>query len=124
MRKFILALIVSLSLFAFALNAGAWSDRYMQQTATKTADAACMSVAGYFYGVMVITDGTNSVAVDIYDNTSGSGTKLIPTWTVTTSAASRAATLSMEPPIACNTGIYVDITTAGTVSYIVYYREQ
>ena len=89
----------------------------------KTADAAIMAKAGYFCGIMVITDGTNSVTIDIYDNaTAASGTEIIPLWTVTTSASNRSAALEFTNGIFVNSGIYVDITTSGAVTYVVYSR--
>ncbi|MCK5019384.1 MAG: hypothetical protein KAS32_20165 [Candidatus Peribacteraceae bacterium] len=96
----------------------------MEPSANKTADALIATGEYYLYGIMVITDGTNSVTVDTYDNTSGSGTKLHPQWVVTTGANERAKTLSFDPPVFAGTGIYVDITTAGTVNYMTYTRQK
>lgn len=89
----------------------------------QTADATILTGGGYFHGIAVVTDGTNSVTVNVYDNTAGSGTKLIPDWVVTSSSANRAQTYSVYPPIRVTTGIYVDITTAGSVKYMVYYEK-
>ena len=85
-------------------------------------DAACVAAACHFYGIAVITDGTYAVTVDIYDNASAaSGTKLIPTWVIPTSATNLAAGYDAPVPIRCKNGIYVDVTCTGDVKYIVYY---
>jgi len=96
-----------------------------ERSETKTADALIDTGQGVITGMMVVTDGTNDVTVDIYNNTSATGTKLIPTWTVTTSTSNRYATISFgENGEDYSTGLYVDITCLGTVSYMVYYDEK
>ena len=89
----------------------------------QSASAAIKASAGYFYGIAVITDATNAVTVDIYDNASAaSGTKLIPTWVITTSSTDRCQSYDAPAPIRVRNGIYVNITCDGTVKYIVYYE--
>lgn len=88
----------------------------------KTADALIKSGPGNFDGIVVVTDGTNAVTLDIYDNTAASGKKLIPTTVITTSAADRVRSIGFTNPVKFNTGIYVDITCAGTVKYIVTWK--
>ena len=109
-----------------ALASVAWGlVDYSTQSATKTADAAISTVPGYFHGITVTTDATNACTIDIYDNASAaSGDKLIPTWVVPTSATNRAQTYSVSPPVRYLKGIYVDITCAGTCSYMVYYSNR
>uniref|UniRef100_A0A6M3LP37 Uncharacterized protein n=1 Tax=viral metagenome TaxID=1070528 RepID=A0A6M3LP37_9ZZZZ len=105
-----------------SVHAGPGNFSY--SSAEKTASAAIATSSGYLHGIVVITDGTNSVTVDIYDNASAaSGTKLIPQWVVTTSSSNRAQSYSIEPPIKFSNGIYVAVTTSGTVTYMVYYFE-
>ena len=91
---------------------------------TKTADAAITTSGGLFHGITVVTDATNAVTLNIYDNaTAASGRKLIPTDTViTTSAADRVQTYSVYPPVEYYSGVYVDITCSGTVAYMVYFE--
>jgi len=91
------------------------------RSVTKTADALIDTGKGLITGIMVITDGSNSATIAIYDNTSGSGTKLIPDWIVTTSSSNRAATLTFKPGESYANGLYVDVTCSGDVSYMVYY---
>ena len=89
-----------------------------------SADALVFTGEGYFYGIMVATDGTNNCTISIYDNTSASGTELIPTWVAVTNSANRAQYFSLPTPVRFGTGIYVDITCAGTAGYTVYYRKK
>jgi len=98
--------------------------KFCRSSTSQTASAAIATSPGYLHGIVVITDGTNSVTVDIYDNASAaSGTKLIPQWIVTTSSSNRAQSYSIDPPIKFSNGIYVVVTTSGTVTYMVYYFE-
>jgi hypothetical protein len=99
---------------------------YARYTAIYTTDQAGLKTTpGYFFGITVMTDGTNSCTVVTYDNTANSGTnKLHPDWVVTTSATDRAKTYSPPYPLAYNTGISVDITTSGTCSYQILYQDK
>lgn len=78
---------------------------------------------GVFYGISVSTDGTNAVTVDVYDSLEGTATKkLIPTWTVTTSATDRAQKWPEFPGVRYYVGIFVIVSTSGTVKYTVKYK--
>ena len=94
---------------------------YVIQSAEKSADASIYDGPCLFYGLVIATDGTNDVTIDVYDNTAASGTKLLPTIVIPTSADIRYETIWFGKPVWCKTGIYVDITTAGTVAYMAYY---
>ena len=87
----------------------------------KTADATILTGGGYFKQIVVMPDGSNDVTVSVYDNTASSGTKLLPTLTFAGDGGPQAS-----PPIwvRVDTGIRVDITTAGTVAYTVLYRSR
>ena len=123
-RLFKTFLMVALAVMLSTTVAYSFTPDYVLPTATKTASAACVTVPGYLYGIMIITDGTNAVTVDIYDNASAaSGTKLIPSWIITTSATNRMQTLTLPNPVAADNGIYVNTSTSGTVAYMIYYRK-
>jgi hypothetical protein len=120
---------IAISIVVFAILAGVAfcfePPAFMQQTATKTADAACATKAGYLFGVVVVTDGINGPSLDIYDNASGaSGNKLVPTLVL--AATPRVQTLSLDPPVAYSAGVYVDVTVGGggSIAYMVYYRNR
>jgi hypothetical protein len=108
-----LALITIASLAYASLN---------MKSVGNTTDAAIVSGEGNLKGLIIHTDGTNSVTFSVYDNTSASGSKLFSTFTVTTSSANRATSLSFDDrECPFYKGIYVDVTTAGNVTYDVYY---
>lgn len=124
MKKLILILVIVLSLVG-VIWAYTPSD-FARYTAIQTADKeALLAAPGYFFGITVMTDGTNACTVVTYDNTTNAGTnKLHPDWVVTTSATDRAKTYSPPYPLLYNTGISVDITCAGTCSFQVLYQDK
>jgi len=77
----------------------------------KTASGIHVTGPAGFAGLIVKTDGTNNVTLNVFDNTAASGTRLIPEDTVVLGAA-RLWTLCFDPPIRCTEGVYV----AGTVA--------
>lgn len=120
MKKLIIGLVVLLIGVAGISPA---SDQ-CRATAEKTASAAIVTGAGSLCGVMIATDGTNAVTLNIYDNTAASGTKLIPTRVIPTSATSRGWSLSFIPAIPFKTGLYISVATDGSVSYVPYVSPQ
>lgn len=119
MKRILIALALGLLLSLSAFGADL-------KSVGKTDDAAITSGPGYLKGIVVHTDGTNAVTVAVYDNASAaSGSKLISTVTVTTSASNRVSTISFEGhECAYSNGIYVDVTTSGTVTYDVYFESK
>ena len=121
MKKVLLTLFVAIFLIvgiAFA------TVEWCEQSTERTASAAISTTSGVFHGILLVTDATNAVILSIYDNVSAaSGTELIPTTTVTTSATNRITGISIEPPVRYDNGIYVSVSVAGggTVTYMVYY---
>ncbi|MDD5353509.1 MAG: hypothetical protein PHS93_10135 [Candidatus Omnitrophica bacterium] len=89
-----------------------------------TDDALITTGGGYFKGIVVHTDGTNAVTVSIYDNTAASGTKIISTITIPTSAVNRIFALGFnDNEIPFIKGMYVDVTTSGTVTYDITFKK-
>jgi len=107
-----LMMLMPLMAFAETLNS----------SGEKTADALIKLGHGYLAGIMLVTDGTNAVTVSVYDGATATGTKLIPDWVVTTSSTDRAQYLQLPGAVQFGTGCFVDITTAGTVAFVVYYK--
>jgi len=123
MKRLLKYLIVFGLIFIAASSLSARSD-HVTQSAEIPSSAPVYTHEGLFHGVAVITDGTYAVTVSVYDNASAaSGTELIPTWTVTTSAADRAQCFSVWPPVKFYNGIYLELTCSGTVSAMVYYEK-
>lgn len=95
----------------------------MKSSGQQTADGVVMASDGRFFGITITPDGSNNVTVTVYDSASAaSGTKITPDIVV----AGNGGTQEWSPPIEpvdCIEGIYVDITTDGTVKYNVYYEE-
>ena len=118
-RFFILSLIA-----AAILTMGFVPKEYMGHSATKTADALIHTGPGYFYGFVCKLDGTNSVTFQLYDNTSGTGTRIGPDFVCTTSSANRMCVFGTgDLPIGFNTGLYVDITSSdASPDYTIFYR--
>ena len=77
-----------------------------------TASGLSLTGSGLFHGFMIKCDGTNDVTVNVYDNTEGSGTKLIPTDTVFDGTIKSNA-YNCAPPIIFDTGLYIKIAVAG-----------
>ena len=104
------------------LSTGAGQVLVSKITAPATASGAAVSGQSAFYGLIVKTDGSNNVTINVYDNTAASGTALIPTNTVI-AGSDRTWALSYNPAIKCSTGIYVAISVAGggTATYQVQY---
>jgi len=97
------------------------SGVYAKRTLELTADTLVKTGIGQLRGIFVITDGTNDVTVDIYDNTTTlAGKEMIPSWTI--NGADTYGVLSFDhAPEGFGTGLYIDVTTVGTVTFMVYY---
>jgi hypothetical protein len=77
-----------------------------------------------FGGIVIKTDGTNDITLNIYDNTTNSGKRLIPPNSVISGSA-KVWALGYDPPIKCSNGIYVEVSVAGggTCSFQVVYDQ-
>lgn len=84
--------------------------------AAVSADGIVVSGPAIFYGVKVLTAGTN---ITVYDNTAGSGTALLST-EATATAGAFLSPAGAGVGVLMNNGIYVDLTLG---TYIVYYAE-
>ena len=114
----LIILIVLIVLFLIPSLSFSNSPITVSTSGEQTADAAIMESPGVFYGVIVMPDGSHDVTVSIYDNASAaSGTKILPTLTFAGDGGAQA--FAAPYPIRCRNGIYVDITTAGTVAYVI-----
>ena len=116
----ILALVI-LTSPAWAFNPEEW----MGYSATKTADALIHTGTGWFYGFTCLTDGTNSVTFKIYDNTSGTGTRIGNDFICVSSSTNRTCVFGTGFAVPFNTGLYIDITSSdATPDYTIFYRGQ
>ena len=87
----------------------------------KTADGVIRASKGILTGVQIITDGTNDATLVLYDNASAAtGTAVFK---ITVTGTDDAIPINLpNNGVYCTNGIYADITTAGTMGYIVYFR--
>lgn len=107
--------------FVLLVVQGVMAVDRIEYSALQTGDALIISGRAEFHGITITGDGTNAVTVDIYNNIEKSGEKITPTLNFSQSATSKTQAYSVNPPVRCNTGIYVDITTSGTASYVIYF---
>ena len=117
--------LLILSLIAAAiLTMGFTPKEYMGNSATKTTDSLIHTGPGWFYGFVCKLDGTNNVTFQLYDNTSGTGTRIGPDFLCTTSSTNRMCVFGTgDLPIPFNTGLYVDITSSdSSPDYTIFYR--
>ena len=122
MKKLLLIIVIIMLLSPPVM--GRVIYEHVQTNGTMISDGQVMTGSGYLYGFAVVTDGTNAVTVEVYDGTDNTGVQIVPSWIVTTSPTDRIQTVSFDSPLAVDTGIYVDITTSGTVSYNGYFRRK
>lgn len=87
----------------------------------KSADAAISAIGAYLHGVMLISDGTNTASITIYDNaTAASGLVLAKISIAATTAAPTYVTFNN--PVSANKGIFADVSGTGA-NYIVYFSQ-
>ena len=87
---------------------------------------AIITGKGKLWGVMVTTDGTNAPTLSIFDSLTQAGSKMMPDPVFPAAAAvfSKFQMISLDCPIAFNTGLSVTLTLgAGTASYQLLYQE-
>lgn len=103
-----------------------WRGRSVDiaSSSIQTESKSITTGAGLFYGIVVRTDGTNDVTLNIYDSKSAIGTKLTPSNIVIDGVTYvQGWSFSTNPAITYTGGIYVDVSVAGggTCSYQVFY---
>ena len=112
-----------LGLIAIMLLCLCVGPSYADQSPELLGDALVFTGRVYLEGITVTTDETNAVTMDVYDNTSAAAPKVIQTLVFKTSATETVASVgfggSGKP---MRTGIYVDVTCAGVVKYMVHYK--
>ena len=107
MKKLLLGLLITILCYLPMTYAGPgdamnYSDSY-------TADQLVRTGACNLYGIWIITDGTNAVTVEVYDNTSATGSTVIPATIVLGTATNTAKPISFFPPRAYTLGHHSNI---------------
>jgi hypothetical protein len=96
---------------------------WVYSSGEKTAAALITTGPGELAGILVATDATNPVTLDIYDNTAASGKKLVPTTVIVTSATDRMRQIDFKTPVKFNIGLYVSpVVGGGGFKVVVYYK--
>ena len=128
MRKGFIAVLLVLALAATAyggllhFGGGKVPAQINQVSEVLTASGQAYLGKCAFRSVNVVTDGTNAVTLNVYDATSATGKKLIPTNTYI-AGTSRTWSWEYGTGIEVSTGVYVQISVAGggSCSVIVAY---
>jgi len=86
----------------------------------KTSSASVTTKGANIYGMLLGTDGVNDPAITVYDGIDNTGVEIIPTTTYDASALGLNG--FMGPfKIRAHSGIYIEITCAGTVEVITFW---
>ena len=104
------------------IASAATAAEMMTGSGAKSSSAVISTRPGILRQVIVSSASTDSITVNLYDNaTSASGTKLIPTWIIISPTTNNLQTLYVDSE-RYGTGLYADITSSGTFSYVVIYK--
>lgn len=87
-----------------------------------SADAAITAVGGYLHGVLLISDGTNTASIVIYDTPVANTGALVLAKLSIPATTVAPQYITFNNPISGNKGIYADVTGTGA-NYIVYYSQ-
>lgn len=82
-----------------------------------SADTLIFTGKNRINALTVLTDGTNAATVEIYDNTSATGTKRVVGKCVGTGLINH---IIFENPVLFENGIYVDITGTGATCIVFF----
>ena len=116
-KTWVLGLVISCLIGLSSMAFG--QPLYVAPSAEQTGDVSITTGEGYFHGILI--GCASGVTVDVYDNTAASGRKLMPTLYFPGSATNQSHSVDMgSAGVFYNKGIYVDVTTTGTLRYIVY----
>jgi hypothetical protein len=96
-------------------------SRQQARVTTISSSAIITSDRAVFMGMQLGTDGANDPVITIYDGTDNAGNEIVPTATYDASVLGLNGLLGPYDKRAYN-GIYVEITTGGTVEVTVDYR--
>jgi hypothetical protein len=103
-----------------SLTSGVGQVQVAKTSAWGTASGVAVTGACAYYGVTVLTDGTNAVTIKIYGNTAASGPVLVETLVI--AGSQRVFTYGYSPAVnnvagTAITGVYVSSSVAGGGSY-------
>ncbi len=120
MKKIIcILLMLLLAVPVLAFQPEVWVHQSSEYTADQN---AIVTGEGFLYGIVFGTDDANDITdIKVYDNTTATGTLLLPT--VDIPLEDTITVVWLDDPVYFANGISVDITlAAGSCAYMVYYR--
>jgi len=132
MKRFLAIPLCLLMLFYGTALMGFQPPEWVVPSSMLTASGSVASPAGYLYKVMIVTDGTNDVTLNLYDSylkyrtQAVVGTTLIASPITINAAATfqQVQTISWYPPLAYSSGVFASPSSAGTFKLMFYYRER
>jgi len=92
-----------------------------------TASSQISDEAGYFYGIILTTDGTTDATISFYDDVDAADadTKFLPDMVFATQTDLRDHKILLPYPIPCSTGCYIGVSVGqGAVAYSVLFRKR
>jgi len=101
-------------------------EEYSLTSGEKTASAQVLDGPGFFYGIALVTDGTNAATFTFYDGLTATGTEFLPEMVFPSSATQRRDVILLPYAIGLSVGCYIKVSVAGqgTVKYTVLTRLQ
>ena len=104
------------------LRASQPAIRVQALSTSRSASASVVVGRCVFNGIDIKTDGVNDVTLNVYDSLSASGTQLLPDSVIIPGSA-RLTSISYDPPVLAEIGIYVEAVAAdsGIYEYQVLY---
>lgn len=82
------------------------------EVTTAAGETTVLNEAGYIYGFLLNTDGTNAANISIYDGTAGGGVRKL---FGSCAGANRFAGVILQKPIAVTSKINVVVTGTGAI---------
>ena len=86
----------------------------------KEADAAIMATPGYFFGVLLRTDGTNEATIELHDHATDTTGTVLAAFGVPGADLARYFEAPCNTPICCSLGIWANVTGTGAKYYVYY----
>lgn len=97
---------------------------YCYSSGMKTASAQISDEAGFFYGIVVATDGSQDQTFTFYDSLTATGKEFFPELVFKAAAAYRDHEILLPFPVNFDTGCYINVSGSGSVEYAVLYRKK
>ena len=118
MKKLLIVILITLVLLIHAYNSFAGS----KSSGVKTADGVITSASCILTAVTILDDGTNSATLILYDHASAASGNVV--FKMKAGGGDNSTIRDIGTPINCALGLYADVTTSGTVEFLVEYVQK